>query len=72
MLLILHVSLGTLAIKAAEVGKDSAITSHPSVKAELEKGMFFPHCSPLECTVADTDWGPLRRLQIQGRSSGRG
>ncbi|GAC99172.1 hypothetical protein PHSY_006771 [Pseudozyma hubeiensis SY62] len=28
---------GTLAIKAAGVGKDAAVTSHPSVKAELDK-----------------------------------
>ncbi|UZJ53535.1 hypothetical protein CBS101457_002855 [Exobasidium rhododendri] len=32
---------GTLAIKAANVGKDTAVTSHPSVKAELEKDYTY-------------------------------
>lgn len=32
---------GSLAIKSAGIGKDNAITSHPSVKAELEKDYHY-------------------------------
>lgn len=32
---------GSLAIKAAGIGKDNAITSHPSVKGELEKDYHY-------------------------------
>lgn len=33
---------GSLAVKAAGVGSDAPITSHPSVKPQLDKGMFSP------------------------------
>ena len=43
---------GSLAVKEAGVGKDGAITSHPSVKGMLDKGKYFsPHNKVVEQTL---------------------